>query len=77
MDGNVTLRRLGPALLPAFLPYLLPEAARAVAILGGRIQGIHAYTLGDAVHRVVVIRKEKPTPLKYPRRFAKIKQQPL
>ena len=53
------------------------EAARAVAILGGRIQGIHAYTLGDAVHRVVVIRKEKPTPLKYPRRFAKIKQQPL
>ena len=31
MDGTVTLRRLDPALLPAFLPYLLPEAARAVA----------------------------------------------
>ena len=53
------------------------EAARAVSILGGRIEGIREYPLGDAVHRVVVIRKEKPTPAKYPRRFAKIKQQPL
>lgn len=53
------------------------EAARAISILGGRIEGIHEYPLGDAVHRVVVIRKEKPTPPKYPRRFAKIKQQPL
>ena len=53
------------------------EAARAISILGGRIEGIHEYPLGDAVHRVVVIRKEKPTPPKYPRRYAKIKQQPL
>ena len=53
------------------------EAARAVSILGGRIEVIFEYPLGDTVHRVVVIRKEKPTPPKYPRRFAKIKQQPL
>ena len=53
------------------------EAGRAISILGGRIEGIFEYPLGDAVHRVVVIRKEKPTPAKYPRRFAKIKQQPL
>lgn len=53
------------------------EAARAISILGGRIEGIHEYPLGDTVHRVVVIRKEKPTPPKYPRRYAKIKQQPL
>lgn len=53
------------------------EAARAISILGGRIEGIHEYPLGDAVHRVVVIRKEKSTPPKYPRRYAKIKQQPL
>ena len=53
------------------------EAGRAISILGGRIEKLFEYPLGDAVHRVVVIRKEKPTPPKYPRRFAKIKQQPL
>lgn len=53
------------------------EAARALAALGGRLEGIFEYPLGDAVHRVVCIRKERPTPARYPRRFAKIKQQPL
>ena len=38
---------------------------------------IAEYQIGDAVHRVVVVRKVKETPKQYPRRFAKIKQQPL
>ena len=53
------------------------EAKRAVALLGGKIERIAEYPVVDAVHRVVVIRKVKPTPARYPRRFSKIKQQPL
>ena len=53
------------------------EAERAIRLLGGRIEKIAEYPVADAVHRVVVIRKEKPTPAKYPRRYAQIKQSPL
>lgn len=53
------------------------EAERAIRLLGGRIEDIAAYPVGDAMHRVVMIRKEKPTPSKYPRRYAQIKQAPL
>jgi 16S rRNA (guanine527-N7)-methyltransferase len=55
------------------------EAGRAVSILGGRIERIAEYTVPgtDIVHRAVVIRKEKSTPEKYPRRFAKIQKDPL
>ena len=31
----------------------------------------------DAVHSVVLIEKRRPTPAKYPRRYAMIKKQPL
>ena len=55
----------------------LAEAEKAIRILGGRLREIAEYPLGDAVHRVVVIDKTRPTPAKYPRRYAKIKQQPL
>ncbi len=53
------------------------EAAQAVALLGGRVERIDQYALGDAAHRVVVVRKERPTPRRYPRRYANIKRQPL
>ena len=53
------------------------EAAAAAEALGGRIEAIREYPLGDTVHRVVCIRKVRPTPARYPRRYAKIKQQPL
>ena len=55
----------------------LAEAEKAIRILGGRLRKIAEYPLGDAVHRVVVIDKVQKTPAKYPRRYAKIKQQPL
>ena len=55
----------------------LAEAEKAIRILGGRLREIAEYPLGDAVHRVVVIDKVQKTPAKYPRRYAKIKQQPL
>ena len=53
------------------------EAEQAIRLLGGRIEKIAEYPVADAVHRVVVIRKEKPTLAKYPRRYALIKQSPL
>ena len=57
----------------------LSQAARAISTLGGKVTRIWDYTVPgtDAVHRAVVITKVKATPKPYPRRFAKIKQQPL
>ena len=53
------------------------EAAGAIRQLGGRMERVAEYPVGDAVHRVVVIEKLRPTPPQYPRRYQKIKQQPL
>lgn len=53
------------------------EAKAAIRLLGGKLREIAEYPIGNATHRVVVIEKVRPTPAKYPRRFAKIKQQPL
>lgn len=57
----------------------LSQAARAIATLGGKVTRIWDYPVPgtDAVHRAVMITKVKATPKPYPRRFAKIKQQPL
>ena len=55
------------------------EAARCIRTLGGGKPRIEKYTVPgtDAVHSVVIIPKTAPTPVKYPRRFAMIKKQPL
>ena len=55
----------------------LDEAARGISILGGKVEAVKSYNIGGAEHRVIVIRKVRPTPPAYPRRFAKIKLQPL
>lgn len=55
----------------------LDEAERAISLLGGKTEAVAEYPIGDAIHRVVIVRKVKKTPPQYPRRFAKIKQQPL
>jgi 16S rRNA (guanine527-N7)-methyltransferase len=53
----------------------LDEAARAIAVLGGGKAELLPYAIPgtDAEHCVVRIEKSKPTPAKYPRRWAKIK----
>lgn len=55
------------------------EARRAIALLGGEIEEVRAYTVPrtDLRRRLVIIRKTGETPGKYPRRFAKISAQPL
>ncbi len=57
----------------------ISQAARGIALLGGKVEKIYDYPVPgtDTVHRAVVIRKIKKTPGQYPRRFAKIKQNPL
>lgn len=55
----------------------LQEAKRAISLLGGKLEAIREYEIDSAIRRVLVVRKVKPTPAQYPRRFAKIKQNPL
>lgn len=55
----------------------LEEAKRGIARLGGRVEKTETYAIDGAPRCVIVIRKERPTPPAYPRRYAKIKQSPL
>ena len=55
----------------------LEEAKTAVKKLGLQVEKILDHTIDGANHSVIVLRKIKPTPSQYPRRFAKIKQSPL
>lgn len=57
----------------------IQEAKRGIAMLGGNIEAIHDITIPgtDITHRLVMVRKHKSTPNRYPRRFQKIKDQPL
>jgi 16S rRNA (guanine527-N7)-methyltransferase len=50
------------------------EAAKAIATLGGKVRQIYEYPVADAIHRIVVVEKVRPTPKAYPRAFAKIKK---
>ena len=53
------------------------EAEKAIGALGGKVRSVYEYPAADAVHKIVVIEKVRPTPARYPRKFAKIKQMPL
>ena len=57
----------------------LDEARGAIGQLGGKVEEVWDYTIPttDVVHRVIAIRKVRPTPAQLPRAFAKIKKQPL
>ena len=57
----------------------LRQAARAIETLGGGEAEILPYALPgtDAAHSVVLVRKLRPTPEAYPRRWAKIQKNPL
>ena len=57
----------------------LQEARSAIAQLGGAVEDVADYTIPgtEVTHRVVRIRKERPTPAGFPRAFARIKKAPL
>ena len=55
----------------------LEEAAGAIKKLGLKLEEVRQFPIDDTNHAVIVLRKIKPTPAQYPRRYAKIKQSPL
>ena len=57
----------------------LADAKRALETLGGRVEALRDYRLPgtDVRHRLILVKKFRPTPEKYPRPFAKIKKNPL
>ena len=57
----------------------LAESQNAIETLGGEVNGIFKYTIPktDITHSIVVIKKIKPTPDKYPRQNGKIQKKPL
>ena len=55
----------------------LAEAKNAISKLGLKLERIDDYPIDGTAHSVIVLRKIKPTPPQYPRRYAKIKQSPL
>ena len=57
----------------------IDSARSAIEQLGGKIEKLLDYTVPctEVRHRVVLIRKVKPTPRQFPRAFARIKKSPL
>lgn len=57
----------------------LREAEKAIRLLGGEFERVAVYAIPgtDTRHSAVLIRKARPTPKSYPRRWAQIKKQPL
>ena len=55
----------------------LEEAKNAIAQLGLKLEEVRDFTIDGAVHSVIVLRKVKATPPRFPRRYSKIKQAPL
>ena len=55
----------------------LAEAKNAIAKLGLKLETVADFPVDGTAHSVIVLRKVKPTPPQYPRRYAKIKQSPL
>ena len=57
----------------------LRQAKSAIAQLGGSVESVQDYIIPgtNVTHRLVTIRKVKPTPHAFPRAFARIKKNPL
>ena len=55
----------------------LAECKNAISRLGLKLETLREYPMDGTAHTVIVLRKIKPTPPAYPRRYAKIKQAPL
>jgi 16S rRNA (guanine527-N7)-methyltransferase len=55
----------------------LKESTKAINMLGGEVSGVVPYYINHMERFIIQIIKVKPTPLKYPRRYKKIKAKPL
>ena len=55
----------------------LAESQKAIRTLGLKLEKVEKFPIDGTSHAVIVLRKVAPTPKQYPRRYAKIKQNPL
>ena len=55
----------------------LAEAGNAIKKLGLKLEEVKDFPIDGATHSIIILRKVRPTPPQYPRRYAKIKQSPL
>ena len=55
----------------------LAEAKNAISKLGLQVEQVVEFPVDGTAHTVIVLKKVSPTPKQYPRRYAKIKQNPL
>lgn len=55
----------------------LEEAQKAIKTLGLKLEEVREFPVDGTAHTVIVLKKVAPTPAKFPRRYAKIKQSPL
>ena len=55
----------------------LEEAKNAISKLGLKLERVAQFPIEDTAHTVIVLKKVRPTPLQYPRRYAQIKKTPL
>ena len=55
----------------------LSAAEKAITILGGKIEQVERYTIGDNSRCLILIRKVKKTPSKYPRKAGTPSKAPL
>ena len=55
----------------------LEEAKKAIKVLGLKLEEVREFPVDGTAHTVIVLKKVSPTPAKFPRRYAKIKQAPL
>ena len=55
----------------------LAEAQNAISQLGLQVERVADFPMDGTAHTVIVLKKVAPTPRQYPRRYAKIKLNPL
>lgn len=55
----------------------LDECKNAMKMLGLKLESVTHFDVDGADHAVILLKKVSPTPARYPRRYAKIKQSPL
>ena len=55
----------------------LEEARPGLGTLGGKVEAVKEFRVGDTPRRIVCIRKVRPTPPGYPRKYARMVKKPL
>ena len=51
--------------------------ARAAKVLGAHVSDVERYSVEGEEKHLIIVQKDRETPMQYPRRFAKIKRSPL